>query len=850
MRRALLISVVLTALAAILAFASAPTTLNDFFMPGSQPGESGNLEHPDKCDNCHGGYDTAVEPAFNWRGSMMSQAARDPLFYACMAIANQDAPESGDLCIRCHSPAGWLEGRSVPTDGSALNNNDREGVQCDFCHKLVKPTALGTNPYPNDPDYTAGTYDADQAYLATITEIPPTSANGMYICDANNAKRGPFVDAAARHQMYYSPFHKDAGLCGTCHDVSNPAYNRNADDTYSPNAFDAPAPDFDPYAMFPVERTYSEWLFSEYNTTQGVYAPQFGGNKSYVSTCQDCHMRDVTGFGCNKKGAPSRDDLPLHDMTGGNTFIPQMLDALWPGEVNQAALDAGVQRATEMLQQAATMALTVTPSGTGYDANVHVVNETGHKLPSGYPEGRRIWINLVAYDGNGQTIYESGAYDFATAELTHDADAKIYEIKPGISSDIAPVLNLPAGIGFHFVVNNQIFKDNRIPPRGFTNANYEMIQSPPVGYTYTDGQYWDDTQYPIPANAARIVATLFYQTISKEYVEFLRDNNVTNDWGTRFYNAWVGAGMSAPVAMATDTVDLAPIGNAPAADFVGTPTTGTIPFTVDFTDLSSGSPTTWAWNFGDGGTSSAQNPSHTYTSAGVYDVILTVTNADGSDSETKQGYITADPPAGQTFVHVANVTVTSATAKGNRVYGVASVKVVDQGGLPIAGLTVTGDFTQPITQTVSATTDANGIALLESRSERNPATEFCFSVTDVTGTGVSYDPSANVVTSACESGPTAKFANGDLPEGFELGQNYPNPFNPTTVIEFSIPTTSQVSLIVYNVVGQKVTTLVNQTLDAGAHSVEWDASAMPSGVYLYQLQFGDNTISKKMVLAK
>jgi len=120
-------------------------------MPGSQPGQSGNIEHPSKCDNCHGGYDLAVEPAFNWRGSMMSQAARDPLFYACLAIANQDAPESGDLCIRCHAPDGWLQGRSVPTDGSALNSGDREGVQCDFCHKLVKPTPVGVNPYRRQP---------------------------------------------------------------------------------------------------------------------------------------------------------------------------------------------------------------------------------------------------------------------------------------------------------------------------------------------------------------------------------------------------------------------------------------------------------------------------------------------------------------------------------------------------------------------------------------------------------------------------------------------------------------------------------------------------------------------------
>ena len=51
--------------------ATAPTTLNDFFLPGSQPGDSGSFENPSKCDNCHGGYDQEVEPDFFWKGSMM-----------------------------------------------------------------------------------------------------------------------------------------------------------------------------------------------------------------------------------------------------------------------------------------------------------------------------------------------------------------------------------------------------------------------------------------------------------------------------------------------------------------------------------------------------------------------------------------------------------------------------------------------------------------------------------------------------------------------------------------------------------------------------------------------------------
>lgn len=549
------------AIAATAAFAAVtppPTTLSDFTLPGSQPGQSGNLESPDKCDNCHGGYNTAVEPAFNWRGSMMAQAARDPIFFACLAIANQDAPQVGDLCIRCHTPDGWLGGRSVPTDGSALTTQDRQGVTCDHCHKMVKPTPLGTNPFPTNAAYTTTTFAADQTYLATLAAIPPTEANGMYVDDSNTAKRGPFADAGAPHQFYPSPFHQTGNLCGTCHDVSNPVHNRTGDFSYAPNSFGAPSPTADPHQMFPIERTYSEWSQSAYATTPGgIYAPQFGGNKQYVSTCQDCHMKDVTGVACNKSTGVLRNDLPLHDMTGGNTLLPAIVRQLHPTEVDTAAISAGIQRASGMLAKAATMTLEVLANGTvGYHARVRVTNETAHKLPSGYPEGRRIWINLKAYDAQNNLIYESGAYDPATGILTHDADAKVYEIHPGISSALGPVVNVTPGPSFHFVLNDTIYADNRIPPRGFTNAAFVAIQSAPIGYAYADGQYWDDTQYEVPYQTAKVVATLNYQTTSKEYVEFLRDENRTNADGTTMYDAWVANGRGAPVAMATQTVYL------------------------------------------------------------------------------------------------------------------------------------------------------------------------------------------------------------------------------------------------------------------------------------------------------
>jgi len=86
--------------------------------------------------------------------------------------------------------------------------------------------------------------------------------------------------------------------------------------------------------------------------------------------------------------------------------------------------------------------------------------------------------------------------------------------------------------------------------------------------------------------------------------------------------------------------------------------------------------------------------------------------------------------------------------------------------------------------------------------------------------------------------------------GFRLEQNYPNPFNPNTTISYSIPELSNVSLKVYDVLGREVATLVNEEKPAGNYSCVFDASHLPSGIYLYSLNIGNQTISKKFVLMK
>ena len=104
------------------------TTVEDYFMPGTQPDPAGVEMLPIvdslNCVLCHASFDPPLnvegEPFRNWAGSMMAQASRDPVFYAALTVANQDALYSGDLCLRCHAPAAWLGGRCFLPDGSQL----------------------------------------------------------------------------------------------------------------------------------------------------------------------------------------------------------------------------------------------------------------------------------------------------------------------------------------------------------------------------------------------------------------------------------------------------------------------------------------------------------------------------------------------------------------------------------------------------------------------------------------------------------------------------------------------------------------------------------------------------------
>ncbi|MCC6320117.1 MAG: hypothetical protein IT438_01625 [Phycisphaerales bacterium] len=532
-----------------------PTTRTDFYTPGSQPGSLVDpLISTEQCAFCHADYAEEQAPYNRWAASMMGQAARDPIFHAALAIANQDAANAGESCIRCHSPGGFMAGHSVPPDGSALTGTDFEGVSCSVCHRMVNPQyAPGVSPA------------VDESILAGVSPPPLADPhNGSFVFDPRDRRRGPFdlqADWASTefggwpgfHQFLQSPFHESSQMCGTCHDVSIPTFTRQANGEYELNTVDEPGPS--KYQQYPEQRTYSEWANSLFAQAPVDLAGRFGGTRGAVSSCQDCHMPGVNGTGCALDG-PMRPKLPQHNLNGANSWVLRAVRSAYfdseTGLTGQAVDDA-IARNVQMMQAASDLQLT----RIGSELNVRIINFTGHKLPTGYPEGRRMWINVRFLDSGGQVVAEHGAYD--DAEATLDAGStKVYEMESAISPEVAALSGQQPGQSFHLVLNSDIIKDNRIPPMGYTRAAFEAVGAGHTpGNLYNDGQYWDDTRFEIPAGASRVEVRVMHQTTTREYIEFLRDENETNNKGMIAYDLWdLVGGRSAPIEMDSQSLVL------------------------------------------------------------------------------------------------------------------------------------------------------------------------------------------------------------------------------------------------------------------------------------------------------
>jgi hypothetical protein len=568
------------------------TTPADFVQPGTQPSPAlDNFIPPQpSCAGCHGDFAaTETEPHDGWVASTMGQSARDPIVRAAAAIANQDAAGSGESCIRCHAPVGWLAGRSSGGSFADLMPADRDGVTCHMCHRMLDPIARDGAPAEDAGILAAldgvivdgvnarpgGTCRGNASITCTTDATcgadgpcEVAAGQGRFVVDPEDRRRGPFSILLAPHATIASAFHRASDACAPCHDVSTPTLSRDPAGGYVLNDLGVPHPTQKPEDMFPEQRTYSEWRASEF-ARAGVVFPdgRFGGaltaarpNQVPVGTCQDCHMPDAHAAGCT--GATPRPDLPTHYFAGANNWVLAAVLAEFPIEsgLTATSVERAHARVAEMM--AAASDLDATQMGT--TLRIRVTNQTGHKLPTGYPEGRRMWLNVRFFEGD-TLLGEDGAFDPAASTLDVAHTTKIYEVQQLIGPGVAGAVGLPSGTPFHLVLNDTVAFDNRIPPRGFTNAAFAAVGAAPAGYTYPDGQYWDETDYALPPRATRAEIRLYHQTTTREYAEFLRDT-APDATGENAYARWEAAGRSAPAVLDDVRVELVPL-CAPEAGF-------------------------------------------------------------------------------------------------------------------------------------------------------------------------------------------------------------------------------------------------------------------------------------------
>lgn len=178
---------------------------------------------------------------------------------------------------------------------------------------------------------------------------------------------------------------------------------------------------------------------------------------------------------------------------------------------------------------------------------------------------------------------------------------------------------------------------------------------------------------------------------------------------------------------------------------------------------------------------------------------------------------------------------------------------------PIPVMTATGGLVGTVFMSVlpsaipGTTVPIDSISIDTIATDGGPETHIWQKVhaSDSTGTLVlwpDFIPGAVVVKSP--TGIDDGVEPSGLPTSFSLLQNYPNPFNPATVIGFALPRASHVKLEVFNILGQKVMTLVDRLVPAGDYQVEFDGASFPSGIYFYRLNHDNGSLTRKMTLVK
>ena len=511
--------------------------------------------------------DVSIEKA--WRTSVMANSARDPYWHAVVAYESDRFPSLdgaiNDKCTVCHAPMAsdyakkeGLELRLFDqTDGlgtvlaegiydydpetssetaRALFDHAMDGVSCSLCHQIADDGLLGQLD-----SYTGGYTIADARGL----ESRP--AYGQYEDpDASYMlAQTTHVDAAGHETGYlaqYGAHISSSETCATCHELNVDS----VDDRGSPLGGD----------HFAEQSNYTEWRLSDYAT---------GG--PLERSCQGCHMPviDRPVPIADGSAVEPREGFAEHTFLGANTVMQTMFKmfdeelGLPPGM--EADFDESIARNRAFLETSATLelgnfgraALPPAVPGEGEDEpvedagpmeelsfDVKVVNQTGHRLPSGY-HSRRVYLHTVVTDENGAKVFESGRIepDGRIVGVAEDVSADLWEPHHEIITDDSQVQVWQAIVGktdgsrTHSLLDgDRYLKDNRILPKGFFKAeaidNPETVESfGTFGKALTDADFdaGEDTvtyKVAVPAGGQyRVLVELRYQPLAYGHLQEL-----------------------------------------------------------------------------------------------------------------------------------------------------------------------------------------------------------------------------------------------------------------------------------------------------------------------------------------
>lgn len=449
------------------------------------------VAHSSVCAQCHSYSPKAsglkdaegnnIAPFDLWQGTMMANAARDPLWQAVMSVEVAATPSQKDRieaeCLKCHAPMAEKVGLDKHGEDSFSHLLDcdsdlgkiaQDGVSCTICHGIA-PDNLGS-----EASFSAGFELNPDRKIFGPHENPLT----------------PPMRARSGFTPTYSSHVRESALCGSCHTLFTPAFRPDGSEVG---------------VEFLEQAPYLEWRNSSF---QNEAAP-FGDSPA---SCQDCHMSRSNPDGSpietriarNPAGndfPPTRPRQPFgkHYIVGGNTLVLGMFrdhgEALGARAPREAFEQVIAETRKQLRERSARLAIRDAKRESGrLRFTVQVENLTGHKLPTAHPT-RRAWLHVKISDATGKVVFESGKPDAQGRIVDSTGKPIASELAGGpieahrnqLSRSAAPVVYQAImadaeGSPTHVLLHGASWlKDTRLLPKGWEPDHPEAARTKPIG---------------------------------------------------------------------------------------------------------------------------------------------------------------------------------------------------------------------------------------------------------------------------------------------------------------------------------------------------------------------------------